>query len=82
VVDYSPERMEKYELDNATIRDFVEQPRPDWVSVRWVNVNGLSWDVIQACGNAFDLHRLAIEDLMNPRGRSKVDWYSNQAYSE
>jgi hypothetical protein len=82
VVDYSAERMEKYELDNASIEDFLVQPRPEWVSVRWVNVNGLSWDVIQACGNAFDLHRLAIEDLMNPRGRSKVDWYSNQAYSK
>ncbi|KAF2434016.1 hypothetical protein EJ08DRAFT_646895 [Tothia fuscella] len=32
-------------------------------------------------GNKYQLHRLAIEDLMNTKGRTKVDWYHNQAYT-
>lgn len=54
--------------------------RPDWAVCRWINVNGLSWDVIKLLGNDKRLHRLAIEDLMNPRNRTKADWYSDHTY--
>ena len=49
-------------------------PQPEWVKCRWVNVNGLSWDVIQLLGRDKSLHRLAIEDLMNTRNRIKAEW--------
>lgn len=55
-------------------------PRPDWATCRWINVNGLSWDVIKLLGNDKHLHRLAIEDLMNPKNRTKADWYSDHTY--
>jgi Mg2+ and Co2+ transporter CorA len=50
------------------------------VVCRWINVNALSWDVIRMLGNHKSLHRLAIEDLMSDRGRTKIDWYSDQAF--
>jgi hypothetical protein len=80
VVDFSDERVECHELDNDTLEDFLRQPKEEWVSCRWINVNGLSWDVIRMLGNHKSLHRLAIEDLMSDRGRTKVDWYSDQAF--
>ena len=60
--------------------DFMDTPRPDWAVCRWINVNGLSWDVIKLLGNDKRLHRLAIEDLLNPKNRTKVDWYSDHTY--
>jgi len=82
VVDFSDEKMEKWELDNQGLLEFLDRPKPDWLSCRWVNVNGLSWDVIKALGNANNLHRLAVEDLMNTRGRTKADWYTDHAFSK
>ncbi|KAF2703505.1 hypothetical protein K504DRAFT_392486 [Pleomassaria siparia CBS 279.74] len=80
VVDFSDDRVECHPLDNNNLEDFLKLPKDDWVQCRWINVNGLSWDVIKALGNHKGLHRLAIEDLMNTRGRTKVDWYSDQAF--
>ncbi|KAI1749186.1 hypothetical protein F4782DRAFT_514264 [Xylaria castorea] len=80
VVDFSQEDLKIHELDNRELIDFVKQPQPSWVKCRWINVNGLSWDVIQALGEYKNLHRLAIEDTMNTRNRTKVDWYSGHAF--
>jgi hypothetical protein len=74
IVDFSQERIEVHDFDNTEMIDFLEEPQPSWVKCRWINVNGLSWDVIQALGNYKNLHRLAIEDIMNTRNRTKVDW--------
>ncbi|KAI4656321.1 uncharacterized protein J4E79_007874 [Alternaria viburni] len=80
VVDFSDEKVECHELDNDTLEDFLNYPKEDWVACRWINVNGLSWDVIRSLGNHKNLHRLAIEDLMSTQSRTKVDWYSDQAF--
>lgn len=81
VVDFSEEKVECHALDNTDLGDFLRQNKDDWVACRWINVNGLSWDVIRELGNHKGLHRLAIEDLMNTHnGRTKADWYSDQAY--
>ena len=82
VVDFSDERVECYELDNDSLGEFLNAPKEDWVACRWINVNGLSWDVIRMLGTHKQLHRLAIEDLMSEKGRTKVDWYSDQAFCE
>ncbi|KAI1879568.1 hypothetical protein JX265_002522 [Neoarthrinium moseri] len=80
IVDFSQDNLAIHELDNSELVDFLQQPQPDWVKCRWINVNGLSWDVIQALGNYKNLHRLAIEDIMNTRNRTKVDWYQHHAF--
>ena len=80
VVDFSEEDIRLQNLDNETLPDFMDIPRPDWAACRWINVNGLSWDVIKLLGNQKHLHRLAIEDLMNPKNRTKADWYSDHTY--
>ncbi|KAI8626103.1 hypothetical protein F5Y19DRAFT_232812 [Xylariaceae sp. FL1651] len=80
VVDFSQEELRVHELENAELIAFLKQPQPSWVKCRWINVNGLSWDVIQALGKYKDLHRLAIEDIMNTRNRTKADWYAGHAF--
>jgi len=80
VVDYSSDNMRSYILDNGNLEEFLEQPIEEWSMVRWINVNGLSWDVIRALGNHNGLHRLAIEDLMNTRNRTKADWYNDHTF--
>lgn len=74
IVDFSQDKIDIHDFDNAEMIDFLQEPQPSWVKCRWINVNGLSWDVIQALGNYKNLHRLAIEDIMNTKNRTKVDW--------
>lgn len=83
VVDFSAEKIQTYELDNDSLVEFVKRPKDEWVECRWVNVNGLDFDVISELTTHKQLHRLAIEDLMTGREqRTKVDWYSDQAFSK
>ncbi|KAF3910821.1 hypothetical protein ABW20_dc0104217 [Dactylellina cionopaga] len=79
LVDYGMDDMITTELVNETLPEFLARPRPKWATVRWINVNGLSWDVIRCLGQYKALHRLAIEDIMNTHSRSKTDWYSDHA---
>ncbi|KAK6361619.1 hypothetical protein TWF730_005337 [Orbilia blumenaviensis] len=79
LVDYGMEDMMTTELINETLPEFLARPRPKWATVRWINVNGLSWDVIKCLGQYKALHRLAIEDIMNTHSRTKTDWYADHA---
>jgi Mg2+ and Co2+ transporter CorA len=84
LVDFAADR-DRYavhEMWNEEFLDFMKLPRPEWATCRWINVNGLSWDVISSLGKRYKLHRLAIEDLVHGRGRAKVDWYPNSVYSK
>lgn len=76
VVDFSQDNLSIQKLDNETLPSFLARPQPDWAKCRWINVNGLSWDVIKALGRRKNLHKLAIEDLMNTRNRTKAEWYA------
>lgn len=80
VVDFSQHEMRQYELTNDTLEQFLEREREPWVQCRWINVNGLSWDVIKILGNHKRLHRLAIEDVVHSTNRTKADWYSDHAF--
>lgn len=66
--------MVKRNFDNESFISFLDTPKESWVKCRWININGLSWDIIQAVGNKKGLHKLALEDLMQIRNRTKADW--------
>lgn len=80
VVDFSLERIAMRQFDNETFIEYLKQPKEDWAKCRWININGLSWDVIQAVGATKGLHKLALEDIMNLKNRTKADWYPNHAF--
>lgn len=52
VLDYSSVRLRRTSMSNAEFVTFLtdqsKSAREPWVKVRWINVGGLSWDVISA----------------------------------
>ncbi|OBT87104.1 hypothetical protein VE02_02241 [Pseudogymnoascus sp. 03VT05] len=89
VVDYSEDDMVMRRLTNETLPLWLERTEKmekegseelAWAKCRWINVNGLSWDVIQALGKYKNLHSLAIEDMVNTKNRTKADWYSDHTF--
>ncbi|PSK43070.1 hypothetical protein B9Z65_7024 [Elsinoe australis] len=81
VTDVSEEHIFTQQTDNDDLKDVLNEPRPDDMPLRWISVNGLSWDVIKTLANKYGLHRLAVEDMINTRSRTKVDWYSDHAFA-
>ncbi|KAK5628817.1 hypothetical protein RRF57_004532 [Xylaria bambusicola] len=47
IVDFSEDNIVIHELDNDGLIEFRKTLKPGWAECRWINVNGLSWDVIQ-----------------------------------
>ena len=73
-VDYAPGNVRVQEVDN--LAEFLDRPRPDWSVVRWINIDGLTDNgVIQAVSAKYELHPLAVEDLLHLRQRPKVELY-------
>lgn len=72
--DYCREKIVVQEIDN--LKDFLDHHRPDWSVVRWINVNGLSdMRIIHALATKYNLHPLAIEDILHLSQRPKVEPY-------
>lgn len=72
--DYSPDQVLVQKVDD--VEDFILHHRPEWSQVRWINVDDLgNMDVIRALADKYELHPLAIEDLLHRPQRPKVDPY-------
>lgn len=72
--------MVMHDFGNRELIEFLDKKQEDWIQCRWINVNGLSWDVIGALGKHKKLHRLAMEDMTNTNNRTKADWYTDHTY--
>ncbi|KAK9473060.1 uncharacterized protein V1510DRAFT_393555 [Dipodascopsis tothii] len=80
IVDYNASRYRIVtKIDKHSIHDFIKD-RQDWATVRWINVNGLSWDVLRAISEYYNLHPLAVEDMVDIPKRTKADHYKNQTF--
>jgi magnesium transporter len=71
-----------YRADNVLVRtvddidDFVAGHRPAWSAVCWINVDGLTdMKCISALAEKYELHPLAVEDLLHVPQRPKVDTF-------
>ncbi|KAH9923191.1 uncharacterized protein BXZ73DRAFT_91487 [Epithele typhae] len=86
VNDYSTFRTSFGRMTNAEfirlLNDEGASKREPWVKVRWINIGGISWDVISALALKYDLHPLALEDVLTQRGhaRSKTDYYPQHLF--
>jgi Mg2+ and Co2+ transporter CorA len=86
IVDYSSVRCSEGRMGNQEFVNLLNNPeaskRDPWVKVRWINVGGVSWDVISALAIKYDLHPLALEDVLHQRdqNRSKADYYSKHLF--
>ncbi|KAJ7236277.1 hypothetical protein B0H12DRAFT_1140573 [Mycena haematopus] len=86
VADYSAVRSSFGRMTNREFVDLMNDPaaseRESWVKVRWINIGGMSWDVIKALSIKYDLHPLALEDVFHTRSqtRSKADYYTKHLF--
>jgi len=56
-------------------------PSRDEPTVRWINVDGLHQvEVLERVGDAFELHPLVLEDILNTGQRPKVEDFGNYVY--
>ncbi|KIL71365.1 hypothetical protein M378DRAFT_194546 [Amanita muscaria Koide BX008] len=55
-------------------------PRPK--SVRWINIGGIDWEVLSALVLRYELHSLALEDVLHEQGhnQSKADYYHKHLF--
>jgi magnesium transporter len=71
-IDYNPDQTLFQDVDD--LDDFLAHHRPEWSAVRWINIDGLSdMDVIHALAAKYNLHPLAVEDVLNIPERPKVE---------
>jgi magnesium transporter len=76
-IDYCPERCEIQDIDD--LDEFLNRHRPGWSVVRWINVAGFSnMHILHALATKYDLHPLAIEDVLHLAQRPKVDRYGGE----
>ena len=76
-IDYSPDQVSIQEINN--LEDFVGRHRPEWTIVRWISVDGLAdMHAIQVLAAKYNLHPLAVEDMLQRTQRSKVEAYGGQ----
>ncbi|TFK42066.1 magnesium transporter [Crucibulum laeve] len=86
VVDYSAVRSSFGRMTNKEFVNFMgdksASQREPWVKVRWINIGGMSWDVIKAVSIKYNLHPLALEDVFHghKQNRSKADYYSRHLF--
>jgi magnesium transporter len=74
-VDYCPDHCTM--VDIIDIDEFLAKHRPEWSAVRWINVDGLTdMNVIHAIATKYQLHPLAVEDVLHVHQRPKVDSYA------
>jgi len=75
-ISYGPGHLEEGEA-----RDAAELPMPRAGLVLWVDVQGLGdGKLVQAIGERFELHPLAVADTVNTGQRPKVEEYGDVAY--
>ena len=72
VVEYDGENFQERELANPeTCHVFPPEP-----TVSWVNVDGIQQvEVLEKLGSCFEVHPLALEDILNTEQRPKVEDY-------
>jgi magnesium transporter len=73
-IDYGPNQAQV--LDVTDLPAFMAEHRPEWATVRWINVDGLTdMAVVKGLAEKYRLHPLAVEDLLNTTHRPKVEAY-------
>ncbi|MFK7790802.1 MAG: magnesium/cobalt transporter CorA [Phycisphaeraceae bacterium] len=75
IIDYGGGRTERQ--DHVTdLPAQLDEGRPDWASVRWINVVGLQDpQTLSTLAKHYDLHPLAMEDVVHASSRPKVETY-------
>ncbi|KAJ3013166.1 UNVERIFIED_CONTAM: hypothetical protein HDU68_000834 [Siphonaria sp. JEL0065] len=80
ITDFNNTNVSAKTLTNDTLEAFLAEPRPDHSTVRWINIEGLSFDVVKTLGVKYGLHPLAVEDVFHLPQRVKADFFEEHLY--
>lgn len=77
LIDYTEDHLEEVRLANAAdCREYLERE-----SKTWIQVNGQADpETLRNLGDLFDLHDLALEDVLNTGQRPKLELYDDQLF--
>src|SRR5512139_1161527 len=76
-IDYCPGHASVQKVED--LGAFVVQHRPAWSVVRWISVVGLAdMEAIHALATKYELHPLAVEDVLDTRQRPKIEAYGGE----
>lgn len=76
-IDYCPAEVRTEQVED--LAEFLGRHRPEWSRVRWIGVEGLSdMTVIRALATKYELHPLAIEDVLHVTQRPKAEPYGGE----
>lgn len=77
VIDYSADHLEEFLLKD--IEQCINYTSPE--TVTWFDIDGIHDPaIIERIGNAFNVHILALEDVMNTSSRPKVEFYDDYTF--
>ncbi|KAG6872489.1 hypothetical protein C0995_009351 [Termitomyces sp. Mi166 len=94
VADYDADNATLRRMGNDELVSLMNEPCPRQDSlpsvsssttpsrVRWINIGGLDWDVMSAVALRYNLHVLALEDVLHEQGHdlSKADYYHEHLF--
>jgi magnesium transporter len=76
--DYGPERCHEWDPSVDQVGPLSPEQRAEGVAVRWIDINGLSdRPLLEQLAAAFQIHPLALADIVNVPQRGKVDAYEH-----
>lgn len=76
--DYGPERCHEWDPSVDQVGPPSPEQRAEGVAVRWIDINGLSdRSLLEQLAAAFQIHPLALADIVNVPQRGKVDAYEH-----
>jgi len=77
VIDYDPDHLKEFELTGVDELGNLAVSS----SVTWINIYGLhDVETIRSIGARFDIHPLALEDVLNTGQRPKIDEYDDSIF--
>ncbi|KAG6576553.1 magnesium and cobalt transporter CorA [Phytophthora cinnamomi] len=80
VSDFSSTKLQSFVLRQENSHEFFTAHRPDWVNVRWINLDGRDSLNLKRLAIKYRLHPLAIEDTIEGHERPKFDRYDGHLF--
>lgn len=83
IIDFAKSQVAEQDVPAGALQSVLESgPKPEWAACRWIHVNGINREVVRLLGEHKQLHRLAIEDVIDTNTPTKVDWYDSHCFME
>jgi magnesium transporter len=76
--DYGAGRAEVREVTDLVA--FLKEPRPEWASIRWLNVHGLHPYIVNQIRGTYPFHTLAAEDVLRVPQRPKLETFDDNLF--